>query len=543
MRVVNNFVIECPFRSSYSDWGAVEVSFEKYYREQGLPLLPLFACKGFSRPYCYANRPENWFYATSAHCTQPDFDLGTVVKVFAEPFMHKVRASEIAVPEFDLWVAKFPKNRADMLRKAYYSQVPDPRHSSFVKKDKQILDEFKVPRVVNASSDETIATLGPWYSGFSDQMKRHFVKESTPILWASGTNGEHIGTWFNKWMDIIQPEYYVCTDMSKFDRSVNYVMLTWEWSEYFQAMRKREKSAYHRYFDDQIIVRMQGINGFGSAVRIGGRSTGALNTSVGNTMIHTHILTYFCKLKGYRIGKDVAFCLLGDDMLCISRVQFDIDSYKEFVRKLGWVCKGKITKNLSEVDFCQKLFYPTKQGYMPGPKIGRYLAKTGWSFKKINIEDVFYSEDINHVPILNKLPGVCKNRTYKDWELHNTTTHEMTEETDKFFFSRYGFFALGRSWEELSDWEVKRINQIDNDHEVENKDLNFASFQPAAVTKLLSEGVKFGKVTKKKHLKSIILREINKIQGFLNLDGSPRGSRTHTLLKTCVEQLSKGLKS
>jgi len=476
-----------------------------YKTTSGSPLLPLFTVKGFSRPYSYAHTSETWFIAAAEHCNSSAFCHKTVSTVFARPFRVQVRARDVDVPNFDDWVLKFNENRAEALRRAKYSGCHDSVHSSFVKKDKQILGEYKVPRCVVASSDATIANLGPWYAAYSKQLKDHFVKVDSPILWAAGTNGERLGSWFNHWYNIIKPGWYYTSDFSKYDRSVNYIMLNWEWENYFHAMTKAEKKKHRQDYLDQIFVRIKGLGGCGSAFRFGGRQSGCLNTCIGNCLVHTHALEYFLKQEGLVLGKDVAVCILGDDMLCLSRDKFPFAKYEKFCSLLGWKLKYTHTDQLAKVDFCQKLFYPTTDGYMPGPKIGRYLSKIGWSFKMIDPKTAFYSEDLNHVPILNTLPAVSSNRVYQDWEVLNQQVHHMTDETKEFFHTRYGFYPDGYSYKNVSE-VADIINKVDNDHNVSNGCLDTSTFAKDAISKLT--GVNFEEFTKKKtHISSILERE------------------------------------
>jgi len=427
---------------------------------------------------------ENLYYALAAHCSPLDYDVASVLKVFNGTDFAVNMSSEDYIST-DTYLSRFPGPRQAMLRNALDKGVRDPYHYAFVKKDKLLVEDYKVPRVVLASSDETIANFGAWYMAYSRVIKRNYSKIRSPEFLCSGVSGEEVGAWFNHWYKTINPEYYFVTDFSKMDRSESVLNIMWEWDQYFKSMDSNQKRKYWPYYLDQLVVFIRGMAGGGAAVRLGGKNSGCLNTCIGNSIQHMQLIRKFCSRYGLVIGKDLAYLLLGDDLLMICRKAIDVKKYSNFCRLLGFEVKANLEKDLAKVDFCQKIFFPTTDGYMPGPKLGRFLSKIGYSFKKdYCVRSSIFSEDLAHVPLLSSLEGVAVNREWQDWELHNKTFHSPTEETRIFFNRRYGF-ELPPSLAELTKEQIHIIDSVDNNRTGTN---NFVNLYAKANERFLKEG-------------------------------------------------------
>lgn len=447
----------------------------------------------------YSTHVENLYYALAAHCSPPEFDIRTVLEVYnSADYVMPVDLVEPVTTED--YLMRFPVSRQSQLRAALEKQVRDKYHYAFVKKDKLLVDGYKVPRVVLASSDETIANLGPWYMAYSRAMKKKFTKLSSPFLFGSGVTGEHVGSWFDHWSNIIGPSYYINSDFSKMDRSENVIIISWEWENYFRSMNKETREKYRCYYLDQLVVKIRGMQGSGGAVRLGGKCSGCLNTCVGNTIVHDKLLKHFLKQQGLILGRDVAYIILGDDLFLMSNKKVNFKAYNLLCTKVGFDIKLQIHKSLSKVDFCQKLFYPTNDGTMMGPKPGRFLAKIGYSFKeKDDTSSSIFSEDTHHVPILNQLPTSAIGRIWNDWELGNRKVHNPTEDTNLFFYTRYGFRPPSHI-SELTSEQIEIMDQIDNNRDKVTK---FDTVQADAHVRFLKEG---GKVVQRVKLEKVALQ-------------------------------------
>jgi hypothetical protein len=100
----------------------------------------------------------------------------------------------------------------------------------------------------------------------------------------------------------------------------------------------------------------------------------------------------------------------GDDNIIQTKRPMDWPKvYAEF----GWVAKTIERRNIFDVTFCSGRFWPSNDGLVLGPKIGKWLFKTGWSIAEV-LADVpqneFFagvclgvSNDVNHIPVLRSV--------------------------------------------------------------------------------------------------------------------------------------------
>jgi len=430
------------------------------WKQGGRPLLNFFNY-GFPRPISYEMCGENLFFAMSAHMSPPVYDRDYVMKI-VDRYRYMLPAyTDIHPKTFYEWVKKFPLGRRNVLTKTYEEDNPDYKHYVFIKKDKLLIETYKVPRVVTAASDYMLVAMGPWYQAFTKCFKKSLGSASdlSPVFFACGTSGEQLGKWYSHWSQ----KFPLATegDASKFDRSVSALLLTWEWDQYYRSMDAFTKNKFTKIEHAQIFVHAKGM-GCGSSFNwIGKRCTGVSNTCVGNSLIHLLTLFSFMDSIGWKLGTDYAFCFLGDDILVFSRSSFRLP-YTEHCRRFGFTLKSNETTNFSQVSFCQKVFWPTTQGYVPAPKIGRYLAKIGWSFKTL-YDDVHRSEDLGHVPFLRKLPCVRTSVRTQEWEIRNRTCHEFVKEAYNLFEERYGFdISTLESLDVLPGFARRIISVVDN---------------------------------------------------------------------------------
>jgi len=128
--------------------------------------------------------------------------------------------------------------------------------------------------------------------------------------------------------------------------------------------------------------------------------------------------------------------------------------------KLGFTTKCKVLHEWSDAEYCSGLFWPVKDGYVLGPKIGKRLPKLGFGVKQLSNAEIRsmvtgMETDLAHLPVLGLYVEACKNmskhlhikekhktKQYVDKEAayknHCTIKHRRTADTDQFFMARYG---------------------------------------------------------------------------------------------------------
>jgi hypothetical protein len=123
--------------------------------------------------------------------------------------------------------------------------------------------------------------------------------------------------------------------------------------------------------------------------------------------------------------------------------------------RFGFVAKPIVSTELSKVEFCSKLFWPTADGIILGPKPGRCIPKMGYSCKKLSeveilstmrgwLIDGVFVPGIAHI-IHKYFPQAYKQSVDVHFEniytSHCTRMHEPCSETSQFFEERYGVSA------------------------------------------------------------------------------------------------------
>jgi hypothetical protein len=133
---------------------------------------------------------------------------------------------------------------------------------------------------------------------------------------------------------------------------------------------------------------------------------------------------------------------------CLVRIE---QEYLEY----GLIAKSKISSDPSQVEFCSKLFWPTSDGTVLGPKLGRVLPKMCYSIKQLNNQEILSTMkgwliDGYFVPgfadiILTYFPSVATDTVslYHEsiYSAHCAKYHQATQSTHLFFEQRYDINA------------------------------------------------------------------------------------------------------
>jgi len=227
--------------------------------------------------------------------------------------------------------------------------------------------------------------------------------------------------------------YFIENDFSRYDTTIGLEAIDFELSFYDKL----------NYFDEdaKFVLKQQRMTKGYTRVGVyysfpGERKSGDPNTSTGNSMI-TGVTT----MTAIRSCIDY---LPDEEEFCFR--------LKEQFLRFGFNAKPKISQDISQVEFCSKLFWPTEDGIILGPKPGRCLPKIGCGLKpltNIQIRGVFkgWAMDGWFVPgiatYLMRADPTCCNSDVKviyenAYSTHSTKFHDPNEETASFFYDRYG---------------------------------------------------------------------------------------------------------
>jgi len=176
--------------------------------------------------------------------------------------------------------------------------------------------------------------------------------------------------------------------------------------------------------------------------------------SLGNGMCNGAILESF-GIKDYKM------VILGDDSLIVipgimagRRLQ-RLQRYMLAEHTLlGFDVKIKTHHTWARAEFCSSVFWPVKDGYILGPKIGRQLVKIGFSLRKLNASEVKgmmlgNKLQMQHVPVLrlyvnhmlNLLNDVKAVEYFNPDDKYKNKVkekHFVCHSTHAFFAERYG---------------------------------------------------------------------------------------------------------
>jgi hypothetical protein len=422
-------------------------------------------------PIVYANNKHNSTVAVINRCLSenPSYEEGAFESIDPNEYIDCSSFDEIQPVSFKNWNKPFPKSRREQHVKALASlserpiEANDLTRESFVKVEKYNKSnsdqvEFSDPRLIQGVSARANVILGPpmkRYAKFLKQQWNGYSDRGGVSLYYFCDNNEAAGQWLETHLartkDFIAiivlgddmlatirhlgTIYFVCNDFSRFDKTIQEPALNFEQNVY-------ERSGY---FDEDAIFVLKGQRKSKGIMRTGiiyqskdGRNSGDPNTSCGNSTLNG-----ITSAEGIKTNLH----LLGTPLFA--------KALELHYSRFGFVAKPIVSTELSKVEFCSKLFWPTADGIILGPKPGRCIPKMGYSCKKLSeveilstmrgwLIDGVFVPGIAHI-IHKYFPQAYKQSVDVHFEniytSHCTRMHEPCSETSQFFEERYGVSA------------------------------------------------------------------------------------------------------
>ena len=378
---------------------------------------------------------------------------------------------KVICPDFAKWVSNLPSIAKSLVKRARSVANLDRRQlklKSFVKVEKHIVSvgtkivkSDRVPRLIQGRSLCVKIDTGPFTSSYGKMMMLVYGPSGN-FVYTSGLSAETIGDCFTHIPIRIKHKgaRWYAIDCKRFDRSVGPSPLHELYLEYKKCGAPVEcLNAFANRHKEQFGATRNGIR----YTRRAQVNSGDGDTSAGNSRIHLVLLESCPHAYGALVHGDDAV-ILTDDIEAV----------------MDWYRKGDLVPVLApEIDFCSGLFYPTNNGIVLGPKIGRVLAKGFQSMRKFEsyrpwLRGVLLSirNSSSFVPILRvlvetmlKRVGVGKvfrESNFKYKSLANSS-HECSEETFAFFEKRYGISENGVLFYESMIRNTFRIGDILDD--------------------------------------------------------------------------------
>jgi hypothetical protein len=367
---------------------------------------------------------------------------------------------------FERWLAKYQSARR---RAAIRAEVDahdggplsrrDNRRAVFIKGEvrmEYIFDEelltwrkLGTPRSIISSSYIRLSRTGPFFYAMGLRMQEAWTGES-PILYGA-CSCEVLGHWFTYWYFRLGPDiWFLICDTVRQDANYNKPAIVGERRRWKRlGLQGKALGAVTQG------ERFTGLSMNGWMVKVEfRRASGDAQTSVGNTEQNVEVTVYACKtpVRPMIIGENAAGSVSGDDLGMLSAVEPEIEEFRARAARLGFPVEASISQNLWDFEFCSKLMYPSMDGFIPAPKLGRMITKFGWKIEK-PFEDLrsvasVCLDDMWHVPfareflqtILRILPVTKRRKVIPeaDYKMHVARRHETSPDVWPFLENRYG---------------------------------------------------------------------------------------------------------
>lgn len=354
--------------------------------------------------------------------------------------------------EYGLWNARWSlgkRQRHDVARdslSSYCLSTPDFIRSAFVKRELSMPDPTrknreKDPRIIQGVSDRSNVALGPWMWAFSKLLARKWSWRKN-VAYASGMTPEDVGRWFDYQVDRLPGCCAIECDLSRMDSTVSKEAIAYERRVYLKHGLDGEALVA---FDGQ--ARTIGVSVYGYKYKVlATRKTGDPNTSCGNSMLMGVVVDRF--MKG---SSQWASLIMGDDVVILASQTVSISALVSICRDAGFVAVPKKHLNPRDASFCSQRFWPTADGTVLGPKVGRLLCKIGFAIDRadarVHMRGVILGlkNCMSFVPLLRsyawhilRLTSGVKATPKFHYLKNATSEHESTDHTVECFDRWYG---------------------------------------------------------------------------------------------------------
>jgi hypothetical protein len=372
---------------------------------------------------------------------------------------------------FKNWNAKFPDTQRRRNLEAYVNirqrglSPKDLVMKMFVKREVTLktgdeLEDFD-PRAIQGCTDEMNVSYGPFIWACSKRLCLEWNLENR-ICYTSGLTAEQVGLWRADFEG--QDELTIIElDESRYDAhqgrgayGCSAVLKHACGIRNYELPREVEARCYEKH----------GRSKFFSYRVPGTMASGKADTSVSNSFMNGTKLDFLLQKFGFTIS-EYRMLVNGDDSLVVisrSLTKKRTQELQEFLiaqnKALGFRTKCKVRTEWHHVEYCSGLFWPTADGFVLGPKIGRRLPKLGFGLRELSPSEVTsmisgMTNDLAHLPVLSVYLDKCislaqklkiekKNKkAYVDKEAQYKWTcskkHQRSNATEEFFTARYGF--------------------------------------------------------------------------------------------------------
>jgi len=472
-------------------------SVNKISLPHGYPLRGKLPCCEPKRPYYYVALSVEGVQVTvfrNCICNERAAIMSRVTakedstsKTWKFWFSRVRKMGRVVKADVDKWLQHLPSRARGLLsNKATLSLAltsKDYIQKAFVKREKRIsvvgtriIKPNAAPRLIQGRSLNIKIATGPWTWSYSKKLKSVYHPRGL-FLYAGGRSAEEVGDFVSsikskghqlssralrcvKHLDsnhqreeLLAGACWVAIDCKRWDSTVG-----------SNAMEALYEDYVHCGAPEETLLALKPRSGVRKGFTQNGIkyerkaqvSSGDGDTSGGNSRLHL-VLLESCPyvLAGMVSGDDALIYTAFPELVC--------DHYRK---------GGMHPVPAPEIDFCSALFYPTSDGTVLGPKIGRILAKTfhcmhhlpGKYLEWVRGVCMSLRKSTSFIPILRVLiprfleltegrgEWLAKEYEYKIWASH---CHSVTERTWSFMLERYG---LGEAEILELEGEIRRLS-------------------------------------------------------------------------------------
>jgi len=367
------------------------------------------------------------------------------LEIWEQWYLRSLNIGLVLQPDYDKWLSNQSSMSKGLITRDPTTGVLSGNSSvmrSFVKREKAItsvggrsIKNNPAPRIIQGRDVATKINTGDWTWALGKRLAVVYHPGGN-FMYASSRSAEEIGNFYDRHACEQEEGKWVAIDCSRWDRSVGPAALHTLNQAYKAAGAPR---CLLDAFRDRGKIRHGKTSHGWKYSRAGQVSSGDGDTSSGNGWLHLMLLSNCSAVKAAAVS--------GDDAIIFTT---DVDAVLTQYR-----AGGMDPVLAPDVDFCSSLFWPTNDGTVLGPKIGRFLAKTFYCVHKFDggympwLRGVCLSLEntCSFVPILRVivprllfLCGVGKvwrgeKYLYKSLAANQ---HSVVEETWAFMQDRYG---------------------------------------------------------------------------------------------------------
>jgi hypothetical protein len=351
----------------------------------------------------------------------------------------------------------------------YGLRKPHHRRTGFVKVElttgKALVGDYDPmdERIIQDVDARVHVTLGPYMYCFSKYMAQVWDRTNWLVYASSVTTEEAAAT--------LDPAlaYYV-GDLSRYDRSIHRETLAAlnDWRAHHIHLSKNARECLSEQLDTRGVT-MKGRHEY----RVPGqRKSGDDNTSCDNTILniaaHVWAISHHTGHQLARIRQRSRFMALGDDIVVQGPPEYVNVPFRDILATIGWTAKPKVEYDISRVEFCSRVPWPSTNGLKFATRPGRALSRFPFSAMNpcpVDVGTKAYGLylDNAHVPFFRRYlerclalyPVAAATRT-AEWTFRPSTDQPIARPTTETWAMLYDLYHLTQQDE---DAYAQRLEQ------------------------------------------------------------------------------------